>query len=193
MKKLKTLLNTRKYESKKYNLSGRSFGYLYVTDTFVSKNEQRYWLCKCKCGNEKYIPARNLICGKTKSCGCYAIEQRKKRNKENNPNFRHGKSNDRLYIIYNNMKQRCYNKKTEEYYLYGGKGIIVCDLWLGKDGFKHFYDWSLKNGYSDNLTIDRIDHNGNYDPNNCQWLTKSDNSKKVFTDKEKDKIEKGME
>ena len=81
MKKLKTLLNTRKYESKKYNLSGRSFGYLYVTDTFVSKNEQRYWLCKCKCGNEKYIPARNLICGKTKSCGCYAIEQKKETKK----------------------------------------------------------------------------------------------------------------
>ena len=178
VKKLKTLSNTRKYESNKYNIAGMKFGYLYVTDTFISNNSQRYWLCKCKCGNEKYIPTRNLICGKTVSCGCYAIEKRKNRKGENNPNFKHGKSHKRLYTIYNCMKQRCYNEKANEYYLYGGKGIKICDEWM--NDFESFYKWSMENGYADNLTIDRINNDGNYEPDNCQWISRSDNSKKVF-------------
>lgn len=92
----------------------------------------------------------------------------------NNTNYKHGLSNSRLYKIYNNIKSRCYNSNTPQYKDYGGRGIQLCTQWL-RD-FTTFYNWSLNNGYEDSLTIDRINVDGNYEPNNCRWVSKSTQS-----------------
>lgn len=87
-------------------------------------------------------------------------------------NNKHGLCKTRLYSIYMNMKTRCYNKNNSHYKYYGKRGIKVCNEWL--HDFQAFYDWSMSNGYNDNLTIDRINVDGNYEPDNCRWITKHD-------------------
>ena len=84
----------------------------------------------------------------------------------------HEKCNTRLYNIYNNMRQRCCNENRHDYPRYGGRGIKVCNEW--KNNFQAFYDWAVDNGYSDDLTLDRIDNDGNYEPSNCRWATYSE-------------------
>ncbi len=91
----------------------------------------------------------------------------------------HGLSKTRLYSIYSGMKQRCYNPNSQPYPLYGGKGITICDDWLGDNGLQNFFEWSLSHGYNDNLTIDRLDSSKGYSPDNCQWITASENSKRA--------------
>lgn len=154
---------------KRMNLVGQKFNMLTVLEFYDVQNGMSRWLCQCDCGKILPVYGRHLKSGNTMSCGCY----HKAHNKEYN--YKHGESGTRLYNIWGHMKSRCNNPNKKTYRWYGGKGIKVCDQW--KD-FTNFREWALNNGYKENLTIDRIDSNKNYCPENCQWLTMKENNDK---------------
>lgn len=157
------------------DLTGKRFGRLVVMKRSGSKNGNAAWECLCDCGKSSVVKSNNLTSGTTQRCGCLERELRVERMTT------HGRSKDRLYKIWESMKKRCYYQKHEAYKSYGGKGVIVCEAW--RFDFQAFYDWALANGYRDGLTIDRINVNGNYEPSNCQWLTRSENTKKAWRDR----------
>lgn len=157
------------------NLINQKFGRLTVIELAPKKvlpcgNSVTMWLCKCECGNTKVVPANNLKIGKTKSCGCLNAELSSKRRKKHGGIV--GNKRERLYDIWRAMKERCYNEKGVNYPNYGGRGIFVCDEWLFD--YTAFKEWALSNGYQENLTIDRIDFNKGYCPQNCRWATKKE-------------------
>lgn len=122
------------------------------------------WLCKCDCGKTIIVEGHSLRREKTKSCGCLNNEKRKL---NKGVPHKHGKCKSRLYRIWSCMKRRCNPTNKEKAKWYSGRGIAVCDEW--KNSFQAFYDWAIANGYEDNLSIDRIDVDGNYEPSNCRW------------------------
>lgn len=170
------------------DLTGHKFGRLLVlgiAEPEYKSKRGRTWKCLCDCGKIAYRPTGDLTKTKNpvRSCGCIHSEQLSQRNRESgirggdskNPEF------ERLYHIWGVMRHRCNNQNDTNYHLYGGRGITVCEEW--QNNWFAFKEWALSHGYQDDLTIDRINVNGNYEPDNCRWTTQQVQANNTRTNK----------
>lgn len=139
-----------------------------VTEMGTDRTRHMRYLCLCDCGSFAIVRGSDLTNGHTTSCGCI------RRNLLRKSATKHGLRHDPLYSRWSGIKMRCYNTKHQSYPFYGGRGIRMCDDW--KDDFNSFYEWSIQNGYSNDLELDRIDPNGDYKPSNCRWIPKDINA-----------------
>lgn len=158
----------RKYDVAEWK--GLKYGHLTIEDYDY---KERKFVCRCDCGNEKKVKPTLLFMKKYVCCGLNCKYHQEQYD---------GRGNERIYRIWNGMRQRCHNPKSQGYKAYGARGIVVCDEW--REDYQAFKSWALENGYADDLTIDRIDSDGNYTPSNCRWATRQqqrDNSRNPYT------------
>jgi hypothetical protein len=158
------------------NLLGKSFNRLTVVKYLGKRNHgKHWWLCKCECGGTVELNTSRITGNSpTKSCGC--IRKEKLIENRYDPT-KHGLHKHKLYAIYHGMLQRCYNPKSQRYMYYGSSGISVCAEW--RESFENFFRWAIVSGYKEGLSIDRLDSAEDYTPENCQWVTVSENSRRM--------------
>ena len=161
------------------DLTGERFGRLTVLERDTNQDQSRsvYWKCLCDCGNEVSVRSRSLRNGDTKSCGCLQQETRSQTGKRNK---KHECQDRKLQAIWRTMKHRCSSPKHNRYRNYGGKNIHVCEEW---QDFDVFAQWALSHGYQHGLTIDRINVNSSYTPDNCRFVTSKEQANNKTTNK----------
>lgn len=170
------------HERKFIDLTEKVFGRWTVLHFDGIRGSTSMWVCRCACGTIRSVNGYALRTGRSTSCGCYLRDRMKTAQIAKTHGLKN--ANPRLYRIWQNMLNRCRNKNSERYRAYGARGISVCEEWTQ---FPPFYEWAIKNGYADDLTIDRIDVDGNYVPENCQWITAEENSRKAAEDRRRKK------
>lgn len=148
------------------DLIGMRFGSLVVKSKLnINRHREMEWLCICDCGNSHKATSNRLTTGKTTCCHACAMK------KISISNSKNGVEPKKLYNAFTNMKTRCYNKNYFLFHRYGGRGITVCDEW--RNDFSAFRKWAFENGWDESLTLDRIDNDKGYSPQNCRWVNKT--------------------